>query len=73
MDSITVREVNAEINIFLGRNCPTRLSALEEASKILQRELVRERSHSNERTHSNDSIPRESNSNELPGSEITNG
>lgn len=45
MESITVREVNAEINIFLGKNYPSRLSALEEAYKILGRELLHEKSN----------------------------
>lgn len=43
-DEISVREVNAEVNIFLGRNMPSRLSALEEGKRILEREIIRERS-----------------------------
>lgn len=42
-DEISVREVNAEINIFLGRHMPDRLSALQEAEKILAREVLREK------------------------------
>jgi hypothetical protein len=39
---IVVREVNSEIFIFLDNNRSTRLDALREASKILQRETIRE-------------------------------
>lgn len=41
MEQISVREVNSEILIFLDRNLPDRLSALREAVKILQREVIR--------------------------------
>lgn len=50
MESVYVKEVNKELWIDLGRNHPTKLSALEEAAKILQREVIRERS----RTSRND-------------------
>jgi hypothetical protein len=39
---IVVREVNSEIIIFLDNNRSTRLDALREAAKILQRETIRE-------------------------------
>jgi len=39
---IVVREVNSEILIFLDNNRSTRLDALREAAKILQREVLRE-------------------------------
>jgi hypothetical protein len=42
---IVVREVNSEILIFLDNNRSTRLDALREASKILQREVLREEAH----------------------------
>ena len=51
MDQVQVREVNAEVIIFLEKNYPTRLSALQEASRILNREVIRYeayiRSHDN--------------------------
>lgn len=43
MEGATVREVNSEINVWLGRNHPTRLSALEEGAKVLAREVLREK------------------------------
>ena len=42
---IVVREVNSEILIFLDNNRSTRLDALKEAAKILQREVIREEAH----------------------------
>lgn len=39
---IVVREVNSEILIFLDNNRSTRLDAIREAAKILQREAIRE-------------------------------
>lgn len=39
---LVVREVNSEILIFLDNNRSTRLDALKEAAKILQREVIRE-------------------------------
>lgn len=42
---IVVREVNSEILIFLDNNRSTRLDALKEAAKILQREVLREEAH----------------------------
>ncbi len=44
MESVYIKEVNKEIWIDLGRNHPTKLSALEEAARILQREVIREKS-----------------------------
>lgn len=46
MCQIYVREINAEVLICLEKNMPDRLSALEEAVKVLAREVVYERAHS---------------------------
>lgn len=43
MCQIYVREINAEVLICLEKNMPDRLSALEEAVKVLAREVVKER------------------------------
>lgn len=47
MESVHVREVNSEILVFLDRNYSTKLHALEEAVKILQREVIREMANEN--------------------------
>lgn len=44
METVYVREVNRELWVDLGRNYPTRLSALEEGAKVLAREVLREQS-----------------------------
>ncbi len=43
MEEIYVKEANKEIWIDLGYNHSTRLSALEAATRALQRELIREK------------------------------
>lgn len=45
VEQIHVKEVNSEILIFLDYNHSTRLSALEEGARILQREVLRERAN----------------------------
>lgn len=42
MNNITVKEVNSEIHIivFLNKNFPDKLSAMREATKMLQREVI---------------------------------
>ncbi len=42
MESVYVKEVNKELWIDLGRNHPTKLSALQEGCRILAREVIRE-------------------------------
>lgn len=42
MEQVKVSEVNSEVLIFLDKNHSTRLAALEEASRIIQREVIRE-------------------------------
>lgn len=42
MEQLHVKETNSEILIFLDKNYPTKLSALEEGARILQREVIRE-------------------------------
>ena len=51
---ITVREVNSEILIFLDNNRSTRLDALIEAAKILQREVIREQHKGAQREQTRD-------------------
>ncbi len=43
METVYVKEVNKELWIDLGRNHPTKLSALEEAARVIQREVIREK------------------------------
>ncbi len=60
MESVYVKEVNKELWIDLGRNHPTKLSALQEAARILQREVIREQSRidrDNYRELHNDGLP----------------
>jgi len=45
MESIHIREANSEILIFLDKNMGSRLAALEEAAKIIGRQLLHERTH----------------------------
>lgn len=47
MNNIAVKEVNSEVHIivFLDRNLPDELSAIREAAKILQREVLYRESH----------------------------
>ena len=43
--AIKIREVNSEVLVFLEQNYPTELSALREAAKILQREVLYREAH----------------------------
>lgn len=43
--AIKIREVNSEVLVFLDRNCPDELSAIREAAKILQREVLYRETH----------------------------
>ncbi len=47
MEQVQVREANSEVLIFLDKFPGDRLNALKEASKILQREVLRVESNSN--------------------------
>ena len=42
MNNIAIKEVNKEVHIivFLDRNFPDKISALKEAAKMLQREVI---------------------------------
>lgn len=51
MEQVHIREANSEILIFLDRHYSTKLSALEEAAKVLQREVIRENTHPTENSH----------------------
>ena len=43
MEQVYVKEANGEVWIALDKNMGSRLAALEEAVKVLQREVIRER------------------------------
>lgn len=47
MNNIAIKEVNKEVHIiiFLDKNFPDQLSAMREASKMLQREVLYYESH----------------------------
>jgi hypothetical protein len=51
MEDVKVSEANSEVLVFLNRNFPTRLSALEEAAKCIQREVLREQTHPSSNAH----------------------
>jgi len=51
MEQIYVKEARSEILICLNRHMPDRLTALEEAAKVLQREVLRERSNPDRNAH----------------------
>ena len=60
MESVTVREVNSEVNVWLDYNYSTKLAALEAAAKILQREVIREQNRIKRDTYiegHNDGVP----------------
>ncbi len=60
IESITVREVNSEVNVWLDYNYSTRLAALEAAAKVLQREVLREQTNikrDSYRENHNDGLP----------------
>lgn len=50
MNSIAIQEVNSEVHIivFLDKNHPTKLAALREAAKMLQREVLYYEAHNSE-------------------------
>ncbi len=41
MEQVYIQEVNKEILVVLHTNYPTKLSALQEAVRVLQREVLR--------------------------------
>ena len=43
MEQIQVKEAYSEVLVFIDRNVGSRINALEEAYKILGREIIRER------------------------------
>jgi len=43
MEGYTIREVNSEILVFLGKNYPTKLSALQAGARVLATEVLREK------------------------------
>lgn len=47
MERVHIKEANSEILIFLDYNHSTKLSALKEAVRILQREVIRVESNPN--------------------------
>lgn len=49
--NIVVREVNSEVLVFIDRNMPDELSALREAAKILQREVLYRESNPDKSIH----------------------
>lgn len=51
MEDVKVSEANSEVLVFLNKNYSTRLAALEEATKALQREVLREQTHPSRNTH----------------------
>jgi hypothetical protein len=44
MEQVHVKESNSEVLVFIDRNMGDRINALEEATRILQREVIREKS-----------------------------
>lgn len=42
MEQVYVREAASEVLVIIGRNTGCRLLALQEAAKIIQREVIRE-------------------------------
>ena len=60
MESVYVKEVNSEVLVCLDYNHSTKLAALQEAAKALQREVLREQrriERDNYRENHNDGIP----------------
>jgi len=60
MESITVREVNSEVNVWLNYNYSTKLAALQAATRALSVEVLREQSRVSRdlyRECHNDGIP----------------
>ncbi len=50
MEQVHVRESFSEVLVFIDRNTGNRLNALEEAAKILAREVIREQINSQRNT-----------------------
>lgn len=50
MEQVYVKEAYSEVLILIDRNMGDRLHALEEAVRILQREVIREQSNPNRNT-----------------------
>ena len=74
METVYVKEVNKELWIDLGRNHPTKLSALEEAARVIQREVLRERKVQDEQSRiRRDTYFEQHNDNCLPEPESTDG
>lgn len=44
---VQVRESRSEVLVFIDKHMPDRLSALQEAARILQAEVIREQSNPN--------------------------
>lgn len=53
MEQVYIQEANSEILVMLDKHFSTRLSALEEAAKILAREVLREQAHPSGNPHWN--------------------
>lgn len=45
--AIKIREVNSEVLVFLDKNCPDELSAMREAIRLLQKEVLYAETNSN--------------------------
>ncbi len=74
MESITVREVNSEVNVWLNYNHSTKLAALEAAAKALLREVIREKRLQHEKHITDrDTYLEQHNDHELPEPESTDG
>ncbi len=54
MESYTIREGFSEIIIFLGKNYPTRLSALQAAARLMGAEVQREHFNTRRDTYRDD-------------------
>lgn len=51
MEQVHVREANSEVLVFIDRNMGSRLNALREAAKIIEREVIREASNPSGNIH----------------------
>ena len=41
MESVYIKEANSEVLVVLHKNCGTKLETLQEAAKVIQREVLR--------------------------------
>ncbi len=73
MESVYVKEVNKELWIDLGRNHPTKLSALQEAARVIQREVIREEKLQHEQSRIRRDNYIEGHADGLPERSDTNG